>query len=96
MMKQVTIAEAVASLQALEKLKPKMRGGNLFEVHKVEKVLQESIEIARPLVVGDEKKDQWLSTATTLPFEPLVMCEVFKGFKKMTPEDFMAIKRLCV
>ncbi|HET8705490.1 MAG TPA: hypothetical protein VFM46_04225 [Pseudomonadales bacterium] len=96
MTKQITIAEAVTSLQVLDKLSPKMKAANLFEVSKVRKVLQDSIDIARPLVTGDEKKDQWLITATTLPFEPLVMCEVFKGFKKMTPEDFMAIKRLCV
>ena len=96
MMKKITLAEAVASLQVLEKLDPKMKGVNLYEVNKVRKVLQDSIEVARPLVTGDEKKDQWLATATTLPFEPLVMCEVFKGFKKMTPEDFLAIKRLCV
>lgn len=96
MTKQITIAEAVASLQVLEKVTPKMRGANLYEVGKVRKVLQDSIEIARPLVTGDEKKDQWLSTATTLPFEPLVLGEVFKGFKKMSPEDFLAIKRLCV
>ncbi len=96
MTKQISITEAVASLQVLEKLTPKMKGANLFEVAKVRKVLQDSIDIARPLVTGDEKKDQWLSTATTLPFEPLVMCEVFKGLKKMSPEDFLAIKRLCV
>lgn len=96
MTKQITIAEAVTSLQVLDKLSPKMKAANLFEVSKVRKVLQDSIDIARPLVTGDEKKDQWLVTATTLPFEPLVMCEVFKGMKKMTPEDFLAIKRLCV
>lgn len=96
MTKQITIAEAVTSLQVLERLTPKMKGANLYEIAKVRKVLQDSIDLARPFVAGDEKKDQWLSTATTLPFEPLVMAAVFKGFKKMTPEDFLAVKRLCV
>lgn len=96
MPKTITISEAVVSLQTLDKIAGKMKNPQLFEINKVRKILQDSIDIARPLVVGDEKKDQWLNTATTLPFEPLVMCEVFKGFKKMTPEDFLAIKRLCV
>lgn len=96
MTKTITISEAVMSLQALERICSKMKNPQLFEVNKVRKVLQDSVEIARPLVTGDEKKDQWLSTATTLPFEPLVLCDVFKGFRKLTPEDYLAIKRLCV
>lgn len=96
MQKVITINEAVMSLQTLDKVLPKMKPPQAYEVQKVRKVLQDSIEIARPLVVGDERKDQWLTVATTLPFEPLVLGEVFKGFKKMTPEDFLAIKRLCV
>jgi len=95
-MKTITLAEAVMSLQTLERVCTKMKNPQLYEINKVKKTLQDSIEIARPLIVGDEKKDQWLSTATTLPFEPLVLCEVFRGFKKMTPEDFLAIKRLCI
>lgn len=96
MMKMVTISEAVMSLKTLDKIEPSMKNPQLFEVHKVRKVLQDSIEIARPLVTGDEKKDQWLNAATTLPFEPLVLSEVFKGFKKLSPEDYLAIKRLCI
>lgn len=96
MVKTITISEAVMTLQTLDKVCVKIKPPQLFEVNKVRKVLQDSIEIARPLVTGDEKKDQWLNTATTLPFEPLVLSEVFKGFKKLTPEDYLAIKRLCV
>lgn len=95
-MKTITISEAVVSLQAVDKACTKMKNPQLFELSKVKKVLQDSIELARPLVTGDEKKDQWLNTATTLPFEPLVLSEVFKGCKKIAPEDFIAIKRLCV
>lgn len=96
MSKTITISEAVMALQTLDRVCTKMKNPQLFEVNKVRRVLQDSIDIARPLVTGDEKKDQWLSSATTLPFEPLVLCDVFKGFKKMTPEDYLAIKRLCV
>lgn len=96
MTKCITISEAVIALQTLETVCEKMKNPQLFEVNKVRKVLQDSVDIARPLVTGDEKKDQWLNTATTLPFEPLVLREVFKGFKKMTPGDYLAIKRLCV
>lgn len=60
MMKKITLAEAVASLQVLEKLAPKMKGVNLYEVNKVRKALQDSIEVARPLVTGDEKKTSGL------------------------------------
>ena len=96
MLKTITINEAVMTLQALDRVCVKMRPAQAFEVNKVRKILQDSIDIARPLVVGDEKKDQWLNVATSLPFEPLVLSDVFKGFKKMTPEDYLAIKRLCV
>lgn len=96
MQKTITISEAVISLQVLDKVCEKMKGGPLFEVNKVRSVLQQSVEIARPLVTGDQKKDQWLSTATTLPFEPLVLRDTFRGLNKLTPEDFLAIKRLCV
>lgn len=95
MLKTITISEAVFALQALEKVTGNMKNPQLFQVGKVRKILQDSLDIARPLVTGDAKKDQWLNKATTLPFEPLVLADVFKGVKKLTPEEFLAIKRLC-
>lgn len=95
-MKTITINEAMVALKTLESLYTKMRPEQRFAVDKVRKVLRDSMEIAMPLATGDEKKDQWLNKATTLPFEPLVLADVFKGFKKLSPEDFLAIKRLCV
>jgi len=95
-MKTITINEALLSLKVLETLYPKMRPEQRYQVDKVRAVLRQSLELAMPLATGDEKKDQWLNKATTLPFEPLVLADVFKGFKKLSPEDFLAIKRLCV
>lgn len=95
-MKTITINEALLSLKVLEALYPKMRPEQRYQVDKVKTVLRQSLELAMPLATGDEKKDQWLNKATTLPFEPLVLTDVFKGFKKLSPEDFLAIKRLCV
>lgn len=95
-MKTITINEALLSLKVLESLYPKMRPEQRYQVDKVKGILRQSLELAMPLATGDEKKDQWLNKATTLPFEPLVLADVFKGFKKLSPEDFLAIKRLCV
>lgn len=95
-MKTITINEALLSLKVLETLYSKMRPEQRYQVDKVRAVLRQSLELAMPLATGDEKKDQWLNKATTLPFEPLVLADVFKGFKKLSPEDFLAIKRLCV
>lgn len=95
-MKTISINEAMLALKTLENIYPKMRPEQRFAVDKIRKVLRDSMEIAMPLATGDEKKDQWLNRATTLPFEPLVLADVFKGFKKLSPEDFLAIKRLCV
>lgn len=94
-MKTITINEALLALKVLETLYPKMRPDQKYKVDKVRKVLRDSLELAMPLATGDDKKDQWLNRATTLPFEPLVLADVFRGFKKLTPEDFLAIKRLC-
>lgn len=94
-MKTITINDALVSLKILETLYPKMKPDQKYQVDKVRAVLKQSLEIAMPLATGDEKKDQWLNKATTLPFEPLVLADVFKGFKKLTPEEFLAIKRLC-
>lgn len=95
-MKTITINEALLSLKVLETLYSKMRPEQRYQVDKVKVILRQSLELAMPLATGDEKKDQWLNKATTLPFEPLVLADVFKGFKKLSPEDFLAIKRLCV
>jgi hypothetical protein len=94
-MKTITIAEAMLTLQAIEVVKEKLKNPHLFEVTKVQKTLQDSIELARPFVTGEEKKDQWLTAAKTLPFEPLVFSETFKGLRKITPEVFLALKRIC-
>jgi hypothetical protein len=95
-MKTITINEALLALKILEELYPKMKPEQKFKVDKVRAILRQSLELAMPLATGEEKRDQWLNKATTLPFEPLVLADVFKGFKKLTPEDFLAIKRLCV
>ena len=94
-MKTITINEGAIALKALEGIYPKMRPEQRYAVDKVRKVLRDSMELAMPLATGDEKKDQWLNKATTLPFEPLVLADAFKGSKKLSPEDFLAIKRLC-
>lgn len=94
-MKTITINEAAIALKTLDEIYPKMRPEQKFAVDKVRKVLRDSLEIAMPLTASDDRKNQWLNKATTLPFEPLVLTDVFKGFKKLSPEDFLAIKRLC-
>jgi hypothetical protein len=91
----ITIAEAAMAMRAVESVLPKLKNPKQYELKKVAVILQQSIDLARPLVTGDEQKDQWLNIATTLPFEPLVFKDVFKGIK-ISPEAFHALKKLCV
>jgi hypothetical protein len=94
--KKISITDALLALNALEDIYPRLKPHAKYQVDCVRAILTQSIEIARPLATGDEKKDQWLSIATTLPFEPLVLTDVFAGIKKIEPVKFLALKRLCV
>lgn len=95
-MKKISITDALLALNALEDVYPKLKPHAKYQVDCVRSILNQSIEIARPLATGDEKKDQWLSVATTLPFEPLVLSEVFAGIKKIEPVKFLSLRRLCI
>lgn len=94
-LKVITINEAVLALEALKKVEDALQPHRQFQIKKIEKTLNDSLEIARTFVTGDEKKDQWLAKATTLPFEPLVLKECFGGLQKIEPATFIALKRLC-
>lgn len=92
----ITITEAAMAMRAIEEVLPRIKNPGQYEVKKVAVVLQQSIDLARPLITGEERKDQWLNTAKTLHFEPLVFEDVFKGLRKIKPETFHALKKLCV
>ena len=94
-MKTISITEAILALETIDSVYENLQPFSKYQVDCVKKILSESIEIARPLATGEEKKDQWLSKAQTMPFQPLVLKECFSGIKKIDPSKFLALKRLC-
>lgn len=94
-MKSITITEALLAVNALEEIYEELPVITKYKVSVIKTILKQSIEIAFTLITGDEQKDQWLSTAKTLPFEPLVLKEIFSKKKKIEPSKFLAIKRIC-
>ena len=95
-MKKITLGEALLVLAALDAVTEKLPPESKFSVIKVRYVLENSIELIKPLLTGDKEKDQWAQEAKTLPFEPLVFGEVFASAKRMKPQHFKALKTICL
>lgn len=53
-----------------------------FNLKKIGAVLEQSIDIASPLVSENNDENQWLISATTLPFQPVKKQELIDGISK--------------
>lgn len=94
MWKKITIPEAIGAMGAIDAISPKLDPAAQYEMACVKQVLERSIELARPIVTGDEKKDQWLMAARTLPFEPLVLKDILQNVGEIDPQTFRYLKKL--
>ena len=94
-MKKAILSDAILALEVLGEIEESLAPLTRYKVACVKKILLDSIELAHPLATGDEKKDQWLSKAETLPFEPLVLKELLMGPQKIEPRKFLSLKRVC-
>ncbi len=94
-MQTITVNEALLSLEALNVVYQRLTPAQRFEVDKVKAALNATIEMVQPHLTGDQQKDQWIVTARTLPFSPLVFNEVFCNVKRLKPHHFRALKWLC-
>lgn len=93
-MKKITIPESIQAIEAINSISQNLSNEAQYEVACVKYILEKSIELARPFVTGEEKKDQWLADAKTLPFEPLVLKRVLAGVGEINPQTFRHLKRL--
>lgn len=94
MWKKITLPEAIGAMGAIDAIVDKLDPAGQYEMACIKQVLERSVELARPIVTGDEKKDQWLADAKTLPFEPLVLKRVLAGVGEINPQTFRHLKRL--
>ncbi len=94
MWKKITLPEAISAIGAIDSFNEKLDPTSKYEVACVKQILERSIELARAMVTGDEKKDQWLMSARTLPFEPLVLKDILQNVGEIDPQTFRLLKKL--
>lgn len=58
----------------------------IFEFSKIRGTIQDSIELARPLISEDEEQNAWLFNATTKPFDGIEKGRLFSSLSTIKPD----------